>query len=549
MHKEKMNSVGVLVKGTVILSVAAFLTKVLSAVYRVPFQNIVGDIGFYIYQQIYPFYGIAVSFAIYGFPVIISKLYAEQTDPSDEEEKQTIFFSSLLAVGMICLIIFFLLYAGSETFASFMGDERLQPLIRAVSFSYLTVPVIAVVRGYFQGTGIMQPTAISQVTEQLIRVVLILFLSVLLVSHHYSLYDVGAAAILSSVTGSLCGMLLLLFLFIKQRKSKIRPCTLFRIDRTVMKIAGIEGLAICISSLSLLLFQLCDSFQILSLLIKNGTTVTAAQVVKGIYDRGQPLLQIGMIIATSLSLSVVPMIAGMKQRNGEIKNYVRIAFQISFAIGTAAATGLILIMNPLNEMLFENDSGSNILRVYVLSIILASLSTTAISILQGFGKIYFSTFAVLAGVLAKVTFNQILVGSMGITGAAVATNAALAVMAVLLLGRLHRMLKFPLLTKHFSFVLLKSLAVMTVAVLGVLWVGDRAETVFSSARILSSIQAVTAACAGGIIFSIILIRGNVLSRKELVLLPFGKKLLFLLNGKGGRRSGENNSRRTRSGGT
>ena len=140
MHKEKMNSVGVLVKGTVILSVAAFLTKVLSAVYRVPFQNIVGDIGFYIYQQIYPFYGIAVSFAIYGFPVIISKLYAEQTDPSDEEEKQTIFFSSLLAVGMICLIIFFLLYAGSETFASFMGDERLQPLIRAVSFSYLTVP-------------------------------------------------------------------------------------------------------------------------------------------------------------------------------------------------------------------------------------------------------------------------------------------------------------------------------------------------------------------------------------------------------------------------
>ncbi len=42
-------------QGAFVLILAGVITKILSAVYRVPFQNIVGDVGFYIYQQVYPF--------------------------------------------------------------------------------------------------------------------------------------------------------------------------------------------------------------------------------------------------------------------------------------------------------------------------------------------------------------------------------------------------------------------------------------------------------------------------------------------------------------
>ncbi|WP_052352733.1 oligosaccharide flippase family protein [Neobacillus dielmonensis] len=55
-----MNPSKALVRGAFILTAAAMITKIFSAIYRIPFQNIVGDIGFYIYQQIYPFYGMAV---------------------------------------------------------------------------------------------------------------------------------------------------------------------------------------------------------------------------------------------------------------------------------------------------------------------------------------------------------------------------------------------------------------------------------------------------------------------------------------------------------
>ncbi len=60
-------------RGAIILTIASFVTKVLSAFYRIPYQNIAGDVGFYIYQQIYPFYGFCLILATYGFPIIISK--------------------------------------------------------------------------------------------------------------------------------------------------------------------------------------------------------------------------------------------------------------------------------------------------------------------------------------------------------------------------------------------------------------------------------------------------------------------------------------------
>ncbi|MBL3612514.1 oligosaccharide flippase family protein, partial [Bacillus sp. RHFS18] len=112
-------------KGAFVLVVAGIVTKILSAVYRVPFQNIVGDVGFYIYQQVYPFLGIAVMLSTSGFPVIISKLMNDYSD-----HKQKIMKISALYVTAAGLVLFALMYAGAAPLAGFMGDARLVMLIR-----------------------------------------------------------------------------------------------------------------------------------------------------------------------------------------------------------------------------------------------------------------------------------------------------------------------------------------------------------------------------------------------------------------------------------
>ncbi|MDK6814906.1 oligosaccharide flippase family protein, partial [Corynebacterium sp. UMB6689] len=60
-------------KGASLLTLAGIIAKILSAVYRVPFQNLVGDTGFYVYQQVYPIYGIGMTFALSGLPNYVGK--------------------------------------------------------------------------------------------------------------------------------------------------------------------------------------------------------------------------------------------------------------------------------------------------------------------------------------------------------------------------------------------------------------------------------------------------------------------------------------------
>jgi len=116
---------GTLLKGAFALTLAAVVTKILSAVYRVPFQNIVGDIGFYIYQQIYPIYAFALVLSTYGFPVVLSKLYTERKNSGGREDVHRLLVVSGGFIFVICAVFFFILYFGARRLAVLMGDPEL----------------------------------------------------------------------------------------------------------------------------------------------------------------------------------------------------------------------------------------------------------------------------------------------------------------------------------------------------------------------------------------------------------------------------------------
>jgi len=529
MKKEKDHSKKLLMKGTAILSIAGLLSKILSAVYRVPFQNIVGDVGFYIYQQVYPFYGIAVSFATYGFPVVISKLYAEKISIGDTRAAKKILFPAFVSVSTICFLIFLVIYFGSSFFARLMGDPKLEPLLKMVSLTFLIIPLVSVMRGYFQGQGFMAPTAISQLGEQIVRVSLILILSFLLTAKGFTLYGIGKWTMFASVGGSLCGAMILVAFFIHYHyQDQIYFWKSMRGSVKLMKMVWTEGIAVCISSLALLLFQLADSFQMVPLLKESGMALKQAQEMKGIYDRGQPLVQLGMVLAISLSLSVVPFVAAMKRKNKEMKGYIRFAFQLSLLVSSAATLGLILIMNDLNVMLFENESGSNVLRIFVVVVFFSTICTTIISVLQGLSIIYFPACTVIVGFFIKLLFNRLFIPTWGMIGAAVASNLALLLMALILIYRLRKAIDLRLVNRRFMIVLIKSLIIMTITISLFFMICRFFAPLFYGVRLYSAFVAICAAVIGAIVFVISIFRGHIFTKEEIILLPFGSRLQLLL---------------------
>ncbi|KMY48165.1 hypothetical protein AC625_00235 [Peribacillus loiseleuriae] len=519
-----------LVRGAFILSIASLIVKVLSAAYRIPYQNIVGDLGFYIYQQVYPFYGIALTLSTLGFPAVISKLLAERDDSGDGFSANEILMSSLAILGALGIVMFGGLFFFADSIAAAMGDPQLTGLLKIIAFSFLLMPAASVIRGYYQGQGNMIPTALSQVLEQLIRVATILLLSLFLIRHGSSLYEVGTGAVFGSVTGGLMGLFILLsFLIFRKEWSNLKKASLrFRNFPFVMKALIFQGFSFCVTGLILVLIQLVDSLQLYNLLGEIGLGATEAKEWKGVYDRGQPLIQLGTVIATSLSLTMIPIISlAMKKKDeDELANKISFTLKVSTSVGVAASSGLICLIKPVNIMLFTDMKGSGTLAILAVSILFTSVIMAQSAILQSMGHTWAPVVAVGFGLACKWSLNRLLVPHYSIAGAAVATVLCFVLMALLLAVFLQTKVSKPLFEKNSVYIIVGATVTMAVTLI----VYNQLFQLFQlSGRSISSVQALIGVSLGGILFIYSILKTGLFTKNELLLLPLGEKLVTYLH--------------------
>lgn len=523
-------------KGALLLTMAALVVKALSAVYRIPFQNLVGDQGFYIYQQVYPFISFFVVWTSGGFAVAISKMLAD-TDMSKNSLEHKNFISRTIFIYLtgLSLIFFAFLFFGADLLANAMGDVELASLLRTGSFVTLFMPIVALIKGVFQSRGDMKPVAYAQVFEQTIRVAIILIGAIIVMYTSKSLYLAGNMAVLGTVIGEMAGVILLIYFtrkYIAFPKGKSANLKVWPLIKEVTALS----LSVSMSSLLLLCFQLIDSFTVYSLLLENGMSEQAAKETKGIYDRGQPLVQLGVIIASSLSLAIVPLVAHHSRKNagrGAIP-FIQLTYRSSILFGFAAAIGLVIVMPYINKMLFETDSLSTVLKVYVLQIIALSVVLTFTAILQGYSKLKIPAFILIGAVALKYIGNVLLIPISNVLGVAIASNVSLFLSAFLLILYLKKVTQIRLAPIHFyiKLALASSLMIITVNI------GDKIMQAVSSAILPGRIEAVVIGLClvliGASVFLTVVAKSKMLAEKEWFLLPFGRKMAayqLLLNKK------------------
>lgn len=525
-----------LFQGALILALSGFITKILSAFYRIPFQNIVGDVGFYIYQQVYPFYAIAIVLTTTGFPVVISKLYAEQKNKKDTRQNGMLLVGAFLYLQLIGFICFIILYFGSAKIAQSMNDPKLAVLLKVVSIVFLTFPFVSVLRGYFQGVGDMAPTGFSQVGEQSARVLTIIVLAVFFTREGYSLYFAGAGAMFGSITGSIVATFIL-FTFLRKRKewkigTSIPKTVFFTFSELapVFKAMTFQGLTICISGMLMIFIQMADSLNLYSLLVSNGMESGAAQSIKGVFDRGQPLIQLGTVAATSMALSLVPLISSgrLQQKPDFLQHKIQLAVKISLLIGLGASAGLWAIIKPANIMLFKNDLGSSVLGVLGFMILFASIISTFTAIMQGLGNLWYPAVCTVVTFPVKFTLNMVLVPIYGTMGAAISTLLTLCAVSLFLYLRFKKINPFPLFSCKYLLTVIFSALFMAFFLKGYLNVTDSIFNHLGPARLRAAVQALSAVFFGGLLYLFIVIRRGLFLEEELAFFPFGSKLIYLL---------------------
>lgn len=428
-------------RGALILTVSAFLVKIMSAAYRLPYQNLAGDVGFYAYQQVYPFYAIAVTLGGTGFPIVISKFIAEAKNGGGYRQEAQIRRHALIALFILCGLFFCLLFLFAVPLTKVMGDVRLSSLVRIAAFIYLFVPLIAVLRGNFQGENEnMMPTALSQIGEQALRVLLIIGSSWYLFLHHGNPYQFGRAATIGSVAAPAASLIILSFYFRKEKSPFVRTAkgAPGRIDWHLVKDLLISGCLFSLLALPLVSFQLIDSLTVIPLL--NHAHVPDPRTENGIYDRAYALTQFGIIAAASLTATIVPGLAKLSalRQKREVQRQASLALKISLAFGLAAAAGLAVIGREVNIMLFKNAAGTVSFSLGAFTMLTLSLILASSGILEATGRPWLPFLYLAAGGAAKLAGNYLLIPLFSINGAAAATCLATALTAWLNIRCLRR---------------------------------------------------------------------------------------------------------------
>jgi len=191
---------------------------------------------------------------------------------------------------------------------------------------------------------------------------------------------------------------------------------------------------VAVSSL-MILMQFVDSFTVFNGLIEAGYPDALAMTLKGVYDRGQPLVQLGMVVGIGFSMTSLPLLrkwALAKEWGGWAENAASV-LKITLLLSSAATVGLIAIMPWMNETLFTDQQGTNILQVFMVSILLASLIYCAHTILQSVNRSNSSIFILIVGLSFKVIMNQLAVRNIGLVGSSVVTVFSLLIICIFML--------------------------------------------------------------------------------------------------------------------
>ncbi len=169
-----------IIKNALILTSAGLITRILGFVYRVYMAKTIGAEGMGLYQLIVPIYGLAWSLSCSGFTTTISKVVASEKAKNQYGNMKKVLRYSLFLSLIISFLISFILYFFAKYIAiTFFSEERVILSIKILSLSVPFMAAGSCIRGYFFGLQETVIPAISQLIEQIARMVVVgLFASI-----------------------------------------------------------------------------------------------------------------------------------------------------------------------------------------------------------------------------------------------------------------------------------------------------------------------------------------------------------------------------------
>lgn len=382
--KKRRLIAGSFITGTLSLTVTGILSRCLGFLIRILLSYTIKEEGMGILQLTMPVLGIGISLCGFGIQSALSRMIAGSIQKQPGQDPfllRTALLTSLILSGLISAVMYF----GADLIAgSFLREPRCASLLRMFSFALPFCCIHSCYNGFFYGHGITRQPAISQLTEQLVRVGTILAVWAVKSAQNdsVSLADAAFATVLSEVSASFY----VWSSHIQTRQKAGRrllsyPQMLQELIRTAAPISGNRLVTTLLMGLENLMLPLC--------LRKYGLSSADALSLFGVLTgMSMPFILFPSIVTNSMSVLLLPKIASASSDSDKerLLHYSRSSILFSLGLGCLCTAFFYLTGPFLGSLFFHSPLAGSYIRQLSLICPFLYLGVTCGSILNGLGR-------------------------------------------------------------------------------------------------------------------------------------------------------------------
>ncbi|SHH76724.1 stage V sporulation protein B [Sporobacter termitidis DSM 10068] len=528
-------------KGAAILAATGILTKIITAVYKIPVLNLLGDTGAGHFQIALNLYTLLLTISTAGIPVALSRLVSAASSTGRDRLVKRYFSVALPFFALLGLVLTLIMLIFADPLASFMGDVQgglgIQVLAPAVFFSC----VISIYRGYFQGHNNMIPTAVSQLMEALSKFIIGLLIVWLLIQAGYDSSVATAGSYVGSTIGlGLCIPVLIFLKFrfdkrsahhrlpVHDRETAGRGAVLLQIFKV--------SIPITLGSSILNIMTFADTKIVMSRL-QDGAHFTYEQALAlyGVYTKGLSVFNFPSSLIVPVAVSIVPVIAAAiaTGRHREAKGIMESSLKLTNLIAMPAGVGMAILSVPIFKVLYWNSNpiGPALLATFGIASYFMCAQLVTIGILQATGHEKIPLVTCTVGGLFQIALDAYLTGQpdINIMGSPFGTLICYGAITILNLMFINfKVSERPELSKVFVKPALCT-AVMGVAAWAVyeLLFKAGAETL-GDGRLALAVYLFGAIAAAVLVYGILVIATKTVTRDDMRLIPRGERIANFL---------------------
>lgn len=408
-------------EGTIIATFAIVITKIMGMLYVIPFYAMVGSQGSALYAYAYNIYIIFLDISSAGVPIAISKIIKEYNTLKMYDAKIRAYKIGKKIVTILSLIIFIFLFVFAKSIASFiLGDlsggntiSDVTFVIRSVSFAILVIPYLSVTKGFLQGHNIINISSISQVIEQVVRILVILGGSYLGVNIlNLSLKSTIGIAVFGACAGGISACIYILSKIKKSKKELGLEQTYKKdkvTDKEIAKKIITYAIPFIIIAIAASINNFGDMVMILRTLEYLGLETSEIEfATTAITTWSAKISMIVNSIAIGMTTSLIPTIveAYTLKKWDEVNNKLNKALQLILIVCIPMCVGLSLLSKSVWTIFYGvSDTGSLIFSIHIFVSLFFNLYTITSSTLQGLNKFSAVYKSTITGFITNMCLN------------------------------------------------------------------------------------------------------------------------------------------------